>query len=225
MKKSLLNPVFYERTKDGEVFYDIQSRLIKDRVIFLCEEVTHEVAGVISSLLFMMNNEDPNTKISIWLNTPGGDVYAFLAIYDMVQMIQAPVETVCIGMAMSAGAMLLAAGSKGQRLATPNSSIMIHQMQIDGIRGTGSEIKIIASEIDKKNKVVLGVLARHTGKSLEEIVKDCEHDKYLSAKEALDYGIIDKIIPAKKLDLLNTSEKSVKKSSTKKTASKKTVKK
>lgn len=231
-----MNPVFYERTKDGEVFYDIQSRLIKDRVIFLCEPVTQDVAGIVSSLLFMMNNEDEKSKISIWLNTPGGDAHAFFAIYDMIQMIQAPVETVCIGMAMSAGALLLSSGSKGKRFALPNSKIMIHQIQIGGVGGTGTEVMIETDEIKKMNDTIAEILARHTGNPLDKVQKDCEHNMYLTAKEALDYGIIDNIMPiSKQIPALvgsptlhsKTAKKASKKTAKKtaKKASKKTAKK
>jgi ATP-dependent Clp protease protease subunit len=227
MKESIMNPVFYERNKDGEVFYDIQSRLIKDRVIFLCEPVTQDVAGIISSLLFMMNNEDPKAKISIWLNTPGGDAHAFFAIYDMIQMIQAPVETVCIGMAMSAGALLLSSGSKGKRFALPNSKIMIHQIQIGGVGGTGTEVMIETSEIKKMNDTIAEILARHTGNPLEKVQDDCEHNMYLTAKEALDYGIIDNIMPvSKKIPaLVKPSTLSVKKAAKKPAAKKVPAKK
>ena len=204
--KSLLNPVYYERTKDGEMFYDIPSRLIKDRVIFLSEPITSDVAGIISPLLFMMNTENPKEKISLWLNTPGGDAHAFLAIYDMMQLVEAPVETVCIGNAMSAGALLLAAGSKGMRLATPNSKIMIHQIQIGGIYGSGTDVQIESKEIENLNTKVLEILARHSGRTLAEVRADCTHNKYLSAQEAVKYGIVDKVLPMhKKIPALKKS--------------------
>lgn len=221
--KSILNPVFYEKTKNGEVFYDIQSRLIKDRVIFLCEPVTQDVAGVMCALLFMLNNEDPQKKISLWINTPGGDAHAFLAIYDMMQMIQAPIETVCIGIAMSAGSLLLASGSRGMRLATPNSSIMIHQLQVGNLGGTGTEVEIETEQIKKNNACIQKILADHSGQSLEQVKTDCIHNKYLTAKEALEYGIIDKIIPMKKAPVSHTRKPSAKKTSKKKKVSKKTV--
>lgn len=222
--RSILSPVFYERTKDGETFYDIQSRLIKDRVISLSEPVTKDVAGIVTSLLFMMNNENPDEKISLWLSTPGGDAYAFLAIYDMMQMIQAPVETVCIGMAMSAGALLMAAGTKGRRLTTPNSKFMIHQMQLSHIPGgTATEVAVEAENIAQLNKDIVEILARHTGQTYEKVLRDCEHDLYLTAEQAKEYGIVDKVIGMSKdlPPLLHDGDKK----SVKKVAAKKTVKK
>lgn len=227
VNRSILSPVFYERTKDGETFYDIQSRLIKDRVIFLSEPVTKEAAGIISSLLFMMNNENKEEKISIWLNTPGGDAYAFLAIYDMMQMIQAPVETVCIGMAMSAGALLMAAGSKGRRFATPNSKFMIHQMQLSLMPGgTATEIAVEAENIATMNRDIVEILARHTGQTYEKVLADCEHDTYLTAKQAKEYGIVDKIIGlSKEIPPLLTEKSVAKKSPAKKAPAKRPAKK
>ncbi len=225
---SLLNPVFHERTANGDVFYDIQSRLVKDRVIFLSEPVTQQAAGVMSSLLFMMNNEDPTKKISIWLNTPGGDAHAFFAIYDMMQMVKAPIETVCLGQSMSAGVLLLASGSKGMRYAMPSSGIMAHQIQIGGVGGTGTEVQIEVEEILKMKQRINEILARHTGKTVEQVTRDCEHNKYFTAQEALDYGIIDKIMPlGKELPPLLTESKklAVSVASTKTTASKKSSKK
>jgi len=222
----LLNPVFHERTANGDVFYDIQSRLVKDRVIFLSEPVTQQAAGVMASLLFMMNNEDNSKKISIWLNTPGGDAYGFFAIYDMMQMIKAPIETVCLGQSMSAGVLLLASGTKGMRYAMPSSGIMAHQIQIGGIGGTGTEVEIEVAEILNMKKKINEVLARHTGNTIEKVTRDCENNNYFTAQEALDYGIIDKIMPLGKdlPPLLSENDPKVAKT-TKKTASKKTSKK
>lgn len=203
-----MNPVFYEKTKDGEVFYDVSSRLIKDRVIFLSEPVTEENAGVISSLLFMLNNESKEDKISLWINTFGGDAYAFSAIYDMIQIIQAPVETVCIGKAMSAGCLLMASGTKGMRLATPNSKFMMHQMQVSEPAADITSFEVEFNHSKNLNEDLMKIFANHTGQTFEKVMKDCSRNLYLSAQQALKYGIIDKIIPiSKKVD------------STKKTAS------
>lgn len=214
-----MNPVIYERTKDGETFYDIQSRLIKDRVIYLSEPVTNDVAAVIVPLLFMMNNENKEEKISIWINSPGGDAYAFLAIYDMMQMVQAPIETVCIGKAMSAGALLMAAGTKGKRIATPHAKFMIHQMQVSLPDGAMPDLMNSVKSVVQMNNEIIEIFARHTGHTLEKVLADCDRDLELTAEEAIKYGIIDKIVPASKtIPPLKTA-------STKVAASKKVVKK
>lgn len=188
-----INPVFFERTKDGEAFYDIHSKLIKDRTIFLSGEIDFEDGSNIAALLLMLDAEDHDKKITIWINTPGGDAYAFLAIYDAMQFIKAPVETICINMAQSAGALILASGSKGKRFAMPNSKIMIHQIQANISGGSGTDIEIEAANIKEINNSIIEILAKHTGNTFAKVKKDCKHDKYLNAKQALAYGLIDYI--------------------------------
>jgi ATP-dependent Clp protease protease subunit len=194
----LNNGVFYEKTKDGDQYVDVFARLVKDRVIWLNSDINTEVASVVSSLLFMMDKEDDDEKISIWINSPGGDIYGFYTIYDMIQMIKAPVETICIGKAFSAGAFLLMSGTKGMRFATPNSRIMIHQVQIDGVGGTGTEVEIEAKEIKYIKKTFAKIVSNHTGKPERKCIKDLEYDNYFSPQEAIKYGIIDGILPYKK---------------------------
>lgn len=193
-----ISSVIFEKTKDGDQYIDVFARLTRDRVIWINSEITTEVASTISSILFMLNEEDPNEKISMWINSPGGDVYGFYTIYDMMQLIEAPVETICLGKAFSAGALLLAAGSKGKRFATPNARIMIHQVQIDGVGGTGTELEIEAKEVKILKDSLVDILAAHTGQKKRTISKDMEHDKFFSAKDAVKYGLIDNILPFKK---------------------------
>jgi ATP-dependent Clp protease protease subunit len=190
-----MNPIFYEKTKDGEVMYDIPSRLIKDRVIFLDSEITSEVASMIAALLFMLDREDKDQNIDLWINSPGGSLEGLFAIYDMMHRIQAPVRTVCIGEASSAAAIILAAGSPGERYAMPNSKVMIHQIQVDGMGGTATEVEISDKELKQLSHNLNCMLARHTGQYLSKIRRDIIHDKFLTAQEALDYGIVDKIMP------------------------------
>lgn len=194
-----INPVFYERTHEGESFYDVYARLIKDRIIFLTEDITSENASVIASLLLLLNTENSDEPISFYINSPGGQVEAFFAIYDMMQLINAPIKTVGIGEASSAAAILLAAGTKGMRYATQNCNVMIHQIQIMGhSEGSGTDVENEAKEIKRIKKRLTETLARHVGKSYRKVFNDCEIDKYMSAGEALEYGIVDGIIQPKK---------------------------
>lgn len=200
MKKANINPVFFERTSDGETFYDVYARLIKDRIIFLTEEITSENASIIASLLLLLDTENPEEPISFYINSPGGQVEAFFAIYDMMQLINAPIKTVGIGEAASAAAILLSAGTKGMRYATQNCNVMIHQIQIMGhTEGSGTDVENEAKEIKRIKKRLTETLARHVGKSYRKVHNDCELDKYMSSSEALEYGIIDAIIQPKKL--------------------------
>lgn len=200
-----MNPLFYEKTKDGEMLQDVYARLIKDRVIFLNEEIEPEAAGIICALMFLMDTENSEKPISLWIQSPGGDVNSFFAIYDMMQLVKAPIKTVCIGSASSAAAMLLASGTQGLRYATPNSTIMIHQIQVDGIRGSGTEIEIESKELKKIKDRLNSILARHTGKTVAKIKRDCEHDNYFDAQAAMEYGIIDHVLgPTKTLPEIKT---------------------
>ncbi|MBQ9120004.1 MAG: ATP-dependent Clp endopeptidase proteolytic subunit ClpP [Lachnospiraceae bacterium] len=188
-----LVPYVIEQTSRGERSYDIYSRLLKDRIIFLGEEVTDVSASLIVAQLLFLEAEDPNKDISLYINSPGGSVTAGMAIYDTMNFIKCDVSTICIGMAASMGAFLLAGGAKGKRMALPNAEIMIHQPS-GGARGQATEIQIVAENILKTKKKLNQILAENTGKPIETIEIDTERDHYMSAEEALQYGIIDTIV-------------------------------
>ena len=186
-------PYVIEQTSRGERSYDIYSRLLNDRIIFLGEEVTDVSANLIVAQLLFLESEDPGKDINLYINSPGGSVTAGMAIYDTMNYIKCDVSTVCIGMAASMGAFLLAGGTKGKRFALPNSEIMIHQPS-GGARGQATEIKIVAENILKTKKKLNEILAANTGRSIEEIERDTERDNYMSAEEAKAYGLIDEIL-------------------------------
>ncbi len=188
-----LVPYVIEQTKGGERSYDIYSRLLKDRIIFLGEEVNDVTASLVVAQLLFLAAEDPDKDISLYINSPGGSVTAGLAIYDTMQYIKPDVSTICLGMAASMGAFLLAGGAKGKRFALPNSTIMIHQPS-GGARGQETEIRIAAENILKTRKQLNEILAENTGKSYEEVDRDTERDNYMTADEAVKYGIIDEVI-------------------------------
>ena len=188
-----LVPYVIEQTSRGERSYDIYSRLLKDRIIFLSEEVNDVSASVIVAQLLFLESEDPGKDIHLYINSPGGSVTAGMAIYDTMQYIKCDVSTVCIGMAASMGAFLLAGGAKGKRYALPNSEIMIHQPS-GGARGQATEIQIVAENILKIKKKLNEILAENTGKPYDVIAADTERDNYMSADEAKEYGIIDAVI-------------------------------
>ena len=186
-------PYVIEQTSRGERSYDIYSRLLNDRIIFLGEEVTYVSANLIVAQLLFLESEDPGKDIHMYINSPGGSVSAGLAIYDTMQYIKCDVSTICIGMAASMGAFLLAGGTKGKRMALPNSEIMIHQPS-GGAQGQATEIKIVAEQILKTKRKLNEILAANTGKPLEQIEIDTERDNYMSAEEAKAYGLIDNVI-------------------------------
>ena len=186
-------PYVIEQTSRGERSYDIYSRLLKDRIIFLGEEVTDVSANLIVSQLLFLESEDPGKDISLYINSPGGSVTAGMAIYDTMQYIKCDVSTICMGMAASMGAFLLAGGTKGKRIALPNSTIMIHQPS-GGAQGQASDIKIVAEQILKTRQKLNEILAENTGKPLEVIARDTERDNYMTAEEAKEYGIVDRVI-------------------------------
>ena len=188
-----LVPYVIEQTNHGERSYDIYSRLLKDRIIFLGEEVTDVTASLVVAQLLFLAAEDPDKDINLYINSPGGSVTAGMAIYDTMQYIKPDVSTICIGMAASMGAFLLAGGQKGKRFALPNSEIMIHQHS-GGARGQATEIQIVAENILKTKKKLNEILAANTGKPYEQIVRDTERDNYMSAEEAREYGLIDAVI-------------------------------
>ena len=186
-------PYVIEQTSRGERSYDIYSRLLNDRIIFLGEEVTDVSANLIVAQLLFLESEDPGKDIHMYINSPGGSVSAGLAIYDTMQYIKCDVSTICIGMAASMGAFLLAGGTKGKRMALPNSEIMIHQPS-GGAQGQATEIKIVAEQILKTKRKLNEILAANTGKPLEQIEIDTERDNYMPAEEAKAYGLIDNVI-------------------------------
>ena len=189
-------PYVIEQTSRGERSYDIYSRLLKELIIFLGEEVTDVSANLIVSQLLFLESEDPGKDISLYINSPGGSVTAGMAIYDTMQYIKCDVSTICMGMAASMGAFLLAGGTKGKRIALPNSTIMIHQPS-GGAQGQATEIKIVAEQILKTRQKLNEILAANTGKPLEVIARDTERDNYMTAEEAMEYGIVDRVITSR----------------------------
>ena len=188
-----LVPYVIEQTSRGERSYDIYSRLLKERIIFLGEEVNDTSASIIVAQLLFLEAEDPSKDIHLYINSPGGSVSAGFAIYDTMNYIKCDVSTICIGMAASMGAFLLAGGTKGKRYALPNAEIMIHQPS-GGARGQATEIQIVAENILKTKKKLNEILAANTGRSYEEIARDTERDNYMTAQEAKEYGLIDEIL-------------------------------
>lgn len=191
-----LVPIVVEQTSRGERAYDIYSRLLKDRIIFLGEAVEDHVASLVIAQMLFLEAEDPDKDIFLYINSPGGIVSSGLAIYDTMQYIKPDVATICIGQAASMGSLLLAAGAKGKRSALPNSRIMIHQLS-GGFQGQATDIMIHAQEVLKMKKRLNEIYALHTGKPLEKVELDMERDYFMSAQEALEYSIIDKVIERK----------------------------
>lgn len=187
-----LVPYVIEQTSRGERSYDIYSRLLKDRIIFLGEEVNDVSASIIVAQLLFLESEDPKKDINLYINSPGGSVSAGMAIYDTMNYIKCDVSTICIGMAASMGAFLLAGGAKGKRYALPNSTIMIHQPS-GGAQGQATEIQIVADQIAKTKQKLNRILAENTGQPIEVVEVDTDRDNYMSAEEAMEYGIIDKV--------------------------------
>ena len=190
--QSALVPTVIEQTNRGERAYDIFSRLLNDRIIFLSDEVNDATASLVVAQLLFLEAQDPDKDISFYINSPGGSVTAGMAIYDTMNFIKCDVSTICIGMAASMGAFLLAAGTKGKRIALPHSEIMIHQ-PLGGAQGQASDIKIRAELILRTRDMLNKILSENTGKPIEEIERDTDRDYFMTAQQALDYGIIDKI--------------------------------
>ena len=188
-----LVPYVIEQTSRGERSYDIYSRLLKDRIIFLGEEVTDVSANIVVAQLLFLEAEDPGKDIQLYINSPGGSVTAGMAIYDTMNYIKSDVSTICIGMAASMGAFLLSGGTKGKRFALPNAEIMIHQPS-GGSRGMASDMKIVADQILKTKQKLNEILAKNTGKPIDVIERDTDRDNYMTAQEALAYGLIDSIV-------------------------------
>lgn len=196
MMNNSLVPMVVEQTGRGERSYDIFSRLLNDRIIFLSDEVNDATASLVVAQLLYLEAQDPDKDISFYINSPGGSVSAGMAIYDTMNFIKCDVATYCIGMAASMGAFLLSSGAKGKRFALPNSEIMIHQ-PLGGARGQASDIKIHAEQILKTRDQLNAILAKNTGKSIEEIARDTERDNFMTAEEACAYGLVDKVIGAR----------------------------
>lgn len=196
LEKNSLVPYVIEQTSKGERSYDIFSRLLKDRIIFLAEDVNHVSASLVVAQLLFLESEDPDKEISLYINSPGGSITDGMAIVDTINYIKCPVSTICVGMAASMGAVLLASGAKGRRFATPNAEILIHQPLIagGGLSGQTTEIKIHADHMVKTREKLNKLLSDRTGQSLETIEKDTERDNYMTAEEALKYGLIDGIL-------------------------------
>jgi len=196
VKNTILAPTVIEKTHDGERAYDIYSRLLKDRIIILGSAIDDQVANSIIAQLLFLEKENANKDITMYIQSPGGHVTAGLAIYDTMQLIKPDVVTVCMGMAASMGSILLCGGAKGKRFCLPHSEVMIHQ-PLGGTQGQASDIDIHAKHILKTRDILNGILAKHSGKKIAQVAKDTDRDNYLSAEEALKYGLIDKIVDSR----------------------------
>ena len=190
---SYMVPYVVEQTGKGERTYDIYSRLLLDRIVFISGEVNDEMANAVCAQLLFLQSQDPKKDINVYINSPGGSVTAGLAIYDTMQFVKCPVATYCIGQAASMGAVLLTAGAKGKRFALPNARIMIHQPW-GGAEGKASDIEITAREILRLKDVLNGILAKHSGRKMAEVVTDTDRDHFMSAEEAVMWGLIDKVV-------------------------------
>jgi len=188
-------PYVVEQTARGERSYDIYSRLLKDRIIFIGTPIDDDVANVVIAQMLFLTKEDPDRDIELYINSPGGSVIAGLAIYDTMQFIKPDIATACVGHAMSMSGVLLAGGTKGKRMALPNSRIMIHQGSA-GFHGTPSDIDIIAKEVLRYKTLLIELLAKHTGQPIEKVTRDVDRDYYMSPDEAIEYGLIDKVLKA-----------------------------
>jgi ATP-dependent Clp protease protease subunit len=190
---SPLIPMVIEQTSRGERSFDIYSRLLNERIIFLGTPIDDQIANLVIAQLIHLESEDPDKDISIYVNSPGGSVYAGLAIYDTMQFIKPDVQTTCVGIAMSMGAVLLAGGTKGKRAALPNSKILIHQVS-SGFQGQASDIEIQAREVINIKRRLEEILAGHSGQKMEKVAKDMERDYFMTSEEALEYGLIDRVL-------------------------------
>jgi ATP-dependent Clp protease protease subunit len=190
---SVLVPYVVEQTGRGERSYDIYSRLLKDRIVFLGGTVTYDLANLVTAQLLFLESEDPEREINMYINSPGGSVTAGLAIYDTMQFVKPPVSTLCVGQAASMGSLLLAAGAKGRRYALPHSRILIHQVS-GGFEGQASDIEIHAREALRLREILNEILAHHTGQNVKKIEKDTDRDNFMSAAQAVEYGLIDEVI-------------------------------
>ena len=187
-------PTVVESTNRGERAYDIYSRLLRDRIIFLGDQITDETANLVTAQLLFLESEEPGKPINLYINSPGGSVTAALSMYDAMQWVSAPVATICLGMAASGGSLLLAAGDPGMRMALPNSLILIHQPWTGGLQGKASDLEVHAQEILRQRDVMLDIYARHTGRAREQVERDVDRDNYMTAEQARAYGLIDEIV-------------------------------
>ena len=192
MERSALVPYIVEQTSRGERSYDIYSRLLEDRIVFITGEINDALANTVVAQLIYLEAKDSTKDISLYINSPGGSVTAGMAIYDTMNYIKCDVSTICIGMAASMGAFLLSSGAKGKRFVLPNSEVMIHQ-PLGGASGQATEIQIIANHIQKTKEKLTKILSKNSGQPFEKVLADCERDNYMSAEEALEYGLVDKI--------------------------------
>lgn len=197
---SYLVPTVVEQTPRGERVFDIYSRLLKDRIVFLGTPIDDQVANIIMAQLLHLEGEDPDKDIALYINSPGGSTYALMAVYDTMQFIKPDVATYCMGLAASAAAVLLAGGAKGKRFSLPHARIMVHQPHVSGVGGQATDIEIHAKEILKTREEINEILAFHTGKTLELISDDTDRDFWLSAQEAVDYGVIDTVLEGRTLE-------------------------
>ncbi|HLW72355.1 MAG TPA: ATP-dependent Clp endopeptidase proteolytic subunit ClpP [Candidatus Binataceae bacterium] len=195
---SILVPFVVEQTGRGERSYDIYSRLLKDRIVFVGGQITDDVANVVTAQLLFLESEDPEKEINMYINSPGGSVTAGLAMYDTMQFVKPPVSTLCVGQAASMGAVLLAAGAKGRRYSLPHARIMIHQLS-GGFEGQAADINIQAREALRLHELLNQILAQHTGQPIKKIEKDTDRDNFLSAAQAVEYGLIDEMIAGRSL--------------------------
>ncbi len=209
LTKSQLIPMVVEQSSHGERAYDIFSRLLKERIIFIGTPIDDEIANLIIAQLLVLQAEDSTNQASIYINSPGGVVTAGMAIYDTMQYLKIPISTICIGQAASMAAVLLAAGEKGKRFCLPMARVMIHQ-PLGGAQGQATDIEIQTKEIMRVKKSLNEILAKHTGQPLEKVEKDTDRDYYLSAEEALKYGLIDEVITSRKVEAPASSKKSTK---------------
>ena len=193
-----LIPTVIEKSQNGERAYDIYSRLLKDRIIFLGGPIDDDTANLTIAQLLFLENQDQKKDIVIYINSPGGSVTATMAIYDTMQFVKSDISTICVGMAASGAAVILAAGKKGKRFALPNSEVMIHQVAVSGVEGRASDIEISAKQIAKTKQKLNKILARHSGQKVDKIERDSDRDYYMSADEAKEYGLIDDIIDKRK---------------------------
>ena len=199
----MLVPMVVESDGRYERSYDIYSRLLRERIVFLGQEVGDEVANVITAQLLFLEAEDPDNDISLYVNSPGGSAYAGMAIYDTMQYVKPDVRTICIGMGMSAAAMILAGGAEGKRMALPNAKIMIHQGSA-GFRGTPADIQIHANEVLEMTRRMAEILARHTGQPFDKVMADIDRDRFMSPADALEYGLVDEIVSPRALAPVGT---------------------
>lgn len=197
-----LVPTVVESTPRGERSYDIYSRLLRDRIIFLGDQITDEVANLVTAQLLFLEGEEPGKPISLYINSPGGSLTSALSMYDAMQFVSADVSTICLGMAASGGSLLLAGGAPGQRLALPNSLIMIHQPSASGLQGKATELEVQAREILRQRDLIVEIYARHSGRGIEQVAHDMDRDNFMTAEQALQWGLIDEIVSRRQQKVL-----------------------